>query len=84
MSAVRKRISIFVVLIFGIVGLGLTPAIAVDQRVVDIVSVTWTGAVPLYATVTEIADAVNTEVNSDWRKFTTMYGDTKDLSLIHI
>jgi len=80
-SAVRKRISIFVVLIFGIVGLGLTPAIAVDQRVVDIVSVTWTGAVPLYATVNEIADAVNTEVNSDWRKFTTMYGDTKDRTI---
>ena len=80
-SAVRKRISIFVVLIFGIVGLGLTPAIAVDQRVVDIVSVTWTGAVPLYATVNEIADAVNTEVNSDWRKFTNMYGDTKDRTI---
>ncbi len=78
MSAVRSRISLSIVLIFGFVGLGLSPALAVDERVIDIVSVNWTGSAPLDASVDQIAQTVNTQVNTSWRAFTTLVGDTQD------
>ena len=78
MAPVIKRISIVTLSIFGFVGLGLSPAQAVDERVVDIVSVNWAGSVPLPASVEQLAGLVNTEVNASWKSFTTLYGDTKD------
>ena len=76
-----KRISIFTVLVFGLVGLGLTPALAVDQRIVDVVSVTWPGAAALPATVNEIANTIDTDVNARWISFTTLVGDTRDRAI---
>jgi hypothetical protein len=35
---VRKRISLFIAVLFGFVGLGLSSALAVDERVIDIVA----------------------------------------------
>ncbi|NQW58575.1 MAG: hypothetical protein HQ456_07700, partial [Polynucleobacter sp.] len=40
----KKRLSIFIAMLVGFVGLGLTPAFAVDERVIDVVAVTWAGA----------------------------------------
>ena len=76
-----KRTSLFVVLSFCFVSLGLTPALAVDERVIDIVTVSWAGSAPTPATGDQLAALVNTEVNKSWRSFTTLVGDTKDRSI---
>ena len=39
-ALVKKRLSLFIAILVGFVGLGLTPALAVDERVVDVVAVT--------------------------------------------
>ena len=77
----KKRLSLFVALLVGFVGLGLTPALAVDERVIDVVAVTWAGAAAPAGGVNELAKVINTEVNADWKKFTTLYGDTKDRAI---
>ena len=60
---VIKRTALLLTLTVGFAGLGLTPALAVDERVIDIVSVSWAGSAPLPANVTQLAVTVNTEVN---------------------
>ena len=77
----RKHLSSLIALVIAFVSLGLAPAYAVDQRVIDVVSVTWNGAVPLRGDVTTVANVIDTEVNEDWKVFTTMYGDTKDRTI---
>jgi hypothetical protein len=74
----RKRLSVLTAILFAVVSLGLSPAYAVDERVIDVVAVTWAGAVAPAGDVNEVAKVINTEVNADWLKFTAMYGDTKD------
>lgn len=80
-APVMKRISIVVISIFGFVGLGLSPAQAVDERVIDIVTVSWAGSTTPPATVDQLAVLVNTEVNKSWKSFTTLVGDSKDRSI---
>ena len=77
----RKRLPIFVAILVGFVGLGLTPALAVDERVIDVVSVNWPGSAPLYATVNEIAAAVDTDVNARWKAYTTQVGAPTDRTI---
>jgi len=77
----KRRLSILTALVVGFVGLGLTPALAVDERVIDVVSVTWAGASALAGDVNKVARVIDTEVNADWRKFTTLYGDSKDRTI---
>jgi hypothetical protein len=74
----RKRLSPFIAIVIAFVSLGLAPAYAVDQRIVDVVAVTWPGAVAPAGDVNAVAKVIDKEVNSDWLKFTAMYGDTKD------
>jgi hypothetical protein len=74
----KKRLSIFIAILFGFVGLGLTPAFAVDERVIDVVAVTWAGAEAPAGDAKKVASVIDTEVNADWKKFTTLVGDTKD------
>ena len=81
MSPVRKRISVFVVLFLGLAGLGLTSAIALDERVIDIVSVNWAGSPLLSTSVDQLAVVVNTQVNASWKTFTTLVGDTQDRTI---
>ena len=76
-----KRTSLLTALSFCFVGLGLTPALAVDERVIDIVTVSWAGSAPVPATGDQLATLVNTEVNKSWRSFTTQVGDTKDRTI---
>jgi hypothetical protein len=77
-ATVKKRLSLFTAILFGFVGLGLSPALAVDERVVDVVAVTWAGAGAPAGDVNAVAKVIDSDVNTDWRKFTTLYGDTKD------
>ena len=81
MNLVKKRLSLFIAILIGFVCLGLTPALAVDERVVDVVAVTWAGAVAPAGGVNEVAKVIDSEVNADWKKFTTLYGDTKDRTI---
>jgi len=81
MSTVRKRLSIFVALTIGFVGLGLTPALAVDERVIDIVSVNWAGSAAIPVTVAQIATAVDTDVNARWKSYTTLVGAPTDRTI---
>ena len=74
----RNRLNLIFVAVFGFVSIGLAPAYAVDERVIDIVEVTWPGAEAPVGNATKLANVVDVEVNSDWKKFTTLYGDTKD------
>jgi hypothetical protein len=83
-TTVKKRLSLFTAILFGFVGLGLTPALAVDERVIDVVAVTWAGAGAPAGGVNEVARVIDTEVNADWKKFTTLYGDTSDRAISFI
>jgi hypothetical protein len=73
-----KRLSSFIAILIAFVSVGLAPAYAVDERVIDVVAVTWAGAPAPVGDVTAVAKVIDTEVNKDWLKFTSMFGDTKD------
>ena len=77
-SQLRNRLVLIFAAVFGFVSIGLAPAYAVDERVIDIVEVTWPGAEAPVGNATKLANVVDVDVNADWKKFTTLYGDTKD------
>jgi hypothetical protein len=77
----KSRIAVITAVVCAITGVGLSPAMAVDVRVIDIVTVTWPGAPALPADANKIATLINTEVNADWKKFTTLYGDPTDRTI---
>ena len=77
-SQIRNRLALVLVVVFGFVSIGLAPAYAVDERVIDVVEVTWAGAPAPAGDAKKVASVIDTEVNADWKKYTTMYGDTKD------
>jgi hypothetical protein len=77
-NVIKKRLTTGIAVILAATSVGLSPAVAVDVRVIDIVTLTWPGAAALPANANEIAKLINTEVNADWKKFTTLYGDTTD------
>ena len=73
-----KRLSSFIAIVIAFVSVGLSPAYAVDQRVIDVVAVTWPGAAAPAGDVNAVAQVIDKDVNADWLKFTAMFGDTKD------
>jgi hypothetical protein len=77
----RKRLSTVTAIIFAFISLGLAPAYAVDERVIDVVAVTWNGSATALSNPQTIAGVINTEVNADWKKFTTMVGATMDRTI---
>ena len=77
----RNRLAIFIAFIVGFVGLGLTPALAVDERVIDIVSVNWVGSTALPTTVSQIASVIDTDVNARWKAYTTLVGAPTDRTI---
>ena len=74
----RKAVTIVLALVFGFVSLGFSPAYALDERVIDVVEVTWNGAPVLRGDSKVVAGVIDTEVNADWKKYTTMVGDNGD------
>ena len=68
MLSMRKRVSIFIAIVFAFASLGLAPAYAVDERVIDVVAVTWNGAATALSNPKTIAGVIDTEVNADWKK----------------
>jgi hypothetical protein len=77
-SQLRNRLTVVFAAVFVFVSLGLAPAYAVDERLIDVVEVTWAGAPAPVGNAAAVAKVIDTEVNADWKLFTTMYGDTKD------
>ena len=73
-----KRATLFFTAIFAFISLGMSPAFAADERVIDIVTVTWPSAGALAGSAQEVSKYVDKQVNADWIKFTAMFGDTKD------
>jgi len=65
-------------IVIAFVSVGFSPAYAVDQRVIDVVEVTWPGAVAPAGNAAAVAKVIDKDVNADWLKFTAMFGDTKD------
>jgi hypothetical protein len=81
MLTVHKQLSTFIAALVAFVSLGLAPAYAVDERVIDVVSVTWPRAGALAGDVNKIASVIDTEVNADWVKFTSLYGAVTDRAI---
>lgn len=77
-SQMRNRLTLIFAAVFGFISIGLVPAYAIDERVIDVVEVTWAGAVAPAGDANKVASVIDTDVNADWKKYTTMYGDTKD------
>ena len=75
MVHVKSRIAAFVAIVIGFVSFGLAPAYALDERVIDVVEVTWNGAAALRGDSKVVAEVIDKEVNADWKKYTTMVGD---------
>ena len=71
----KKKVAGFVAILIGFVSFGLTPAYALDERVIDVVEVTWNGAPALRGDAKVVAEVIDKEVNADWKKYTTMLGD---------
>jgi hypothetical protein len=74
-SDVKSKVAGFVAILIGFISIGLSSAYALDERVIDIVEVTWNGAPALRGDAKIMADVIDTEVNADWKKYTTMVGD---------
>ena len=81
MVSVKHRLSILLALTVGFVGLGLTPALAVDERVIDIVSVNWAGSAALPVSVNDIATIVDGNVNARWKAYTSLVGAPTDRTI---
>jgi hypothetical protein len=77
-SRLRNRVALIFAAVFAFVSIGLAPAYALDERLIDVVEVTWAGAPTPAGNAAAVAKVIDTEVNADWKLFTTMYGDTKD------
>ena len=73
--SVKSKLAGFVAILIGFVSIGLSPAYALDERVIDVVEVSWNGAPELRGNAKIMADVIDTEVNADWKKYTTMVGD---------
>ena len=78
LSQLRNRLTVIFAAVFAFVSIGLAPAYAVDERLIDVVEVTWAGAPAPAGNAAAVAKVIDTEVNADWKLFTTMFGDTKD------
>ena len=73
--SVKSKLAGFVTILIGFISIGLSPAYALDERVIDVVEVSWNGAPELRSNAQIMADVIDTEVNADWKKYTTMVGD---------
>jgi hypothetical protein len=54
------------------------PAEALDNRVIDIVSVSWNRSTSLPGTIEDAQKEIETKVGPLWRDLTTIYGDPED------
>jgi hypothetical protein len=72
---VKSKVAGFVAILIGFISIGFSPAYALDERLIDVVEVTWNGAPALRGDAKIMAEVIDTEVNANWKKYTTMVGD---------
>ena len=80
---VKKHLALFIAILVGFVGLGLSPAFALDERVIDVVAVTWAGADAPAGDAKKVASVIDTEVNADW-KSSRPWLVTQKIALFHL
>lgn len=56
----------------------ISPSFAIDRRVIDVVSVRWSGSEDLPGTVEEVKHQIETVVSPWWKNLTTIEGDNQD------
>ena len=55
-----------------------SPSQALEQRVIDVVSITWNRAGALPGTITTMKSQIDSVVGPLWKQLTTVYGDPND------
>ena len=55
---------------------------AVEQRVVDVVSVSWRGAPAIQDKFQRVVDSIDQSVGPQWLSFTSLEGDTRDKKIL--
>ncbi|MFZ9922583.1 MAG: hypothetical protein ACO3E4_06705, partial [Candidatus Nanopelagicaceae bacterium] len=58
--------------------LSAAPALALETRVIDIVSIQWAGSAPAAGSVSDAQKEIETKVGPLWKELTTVYGDPED------
>jgi hypothetical protein len=61
---------------FGV--LSSSPSYAIDQRIIDVVTVTWNGASALPGTAQDLEGQIENDVKPRWKELTTIFGDPGD------
>ncbi len=72
----RLNLELLFLLIFSL--FGLPAASAIDQRVIDVVTVNWNGSRALSVSTADVANSISTKVGPQWQALTTFKGDAKD------
>jgi hypothetical protein len=80
----RLRFRFIALLAFSLSFVSLPAATALDERIIDIASVTWNGARTPAVRTSDIANSIATKVGPQWKIFTTFKGDAKDRSVSFI
>ena len=58
--------------------LNAAPALALETRIIDIVSIDWNRSLPLSGSVSDAQKEIETKVGPLWKELTTVYGDPED------
>ncbi len=74
----KRLISASLIFSFTLGFLGSPPSYAVDQRTIDVVTVTWNGASALPGTAAELENQIEKDVKPRWKELTTIVGDPAD------
>ena len=79
----KKKIAGFVAILIGFVSFGLTPAFALDERVIDVVEVTWGGAPAIRGDAKVVAEVIDKDGNiiEARREAQTIFYSLKDENL---
>ncbi len=75
----RLNLGLLFLLIFSL--FGLPAASAIDQRVIDVVTVNWNGSRALSVSAADVANSISTKVGPQWQALTTFKGDAKNRSV---
>lgn len=75
-----KKLSLVIALLSLI--LGLTPvAYALDERIIDVAEISWPSASKPKVTLTDLQTSISSEVNPQWKSFTTLRGEEKSSAI---
>jgi len=58
--------------------LASSPALAIEQRTIDVAFVTWSGAGALPGNINEVRNEIDNDVKSRWKDLTSIYGNPVD------